>query len=484
MKKLLAMLLAISCLLAFSSFAMADEAPVVTALIGTSQLPAEENSILDEIRARTGINFQPTMVEGSAYTEKFNTLAAAGMLPDIINISGYDQLMEMIEFGAILPLNDLLDAHGQEIVANQGDALYNTIAVVDDVVYGIPLSQVRLSAMMVRQDWLDALGLEVPTTLDEFYEVAVAFTKNDPDGDGQDDTVALAATMAFPATVQFLFAANGVPYSAGGFDYNILVDGEVKPYFMHEDYLTSIEFIRKLLSEGLMEPDFVTIANMSSLEKLWNGTHGFYFGDPIGTTNNWLVGGRYTEDPLPVMTYSVLTDAEGEGGTILPQYTSFLAISSTCENPEAAMQLLNYICSEEGNQLAYAGIQGKHWDWNEDGTISYLNEYADSAAHRDDGGYMYFPCLRFDGLERQILNDTTRYGYEVAEANLLPYIYLVQTPAAQADITFDANEMMASLVTTTGDLQAEYDAYIAEFLNNGGTEWIQQATEIYNASIS
>lgn len=483
MKKLLAMLLVISCLLSFSSFAMAADAPVVTALIYTSQMPAEENSVLDEIRARTGINFQPTMVENDAYAEKFNTLAAAGMLPDIVRITGYDQIQEMIEFGAIIPLNDLLESHGQEIVANMGDDLYSTIAVKDGQVYGMPVEQARLQALMVRQDWLDALGLKAPTTLEEFYDVAVAFTKNDPDGDGQNDTVALAATMAFPATVQFLFTSHGVPYNAGGFDNNILVDGEVKPYFMHEDYLTAIEYIRKLYSEGLMEPDFVTIANMSSLEKLWNGTHGFYFGDPIGTSNNWLIGGRYTEDPQPVMTYTLVANADGEGGAMAPQYSSFWAISSTCKNPEAAMDLINYLCSEEGNELAYAGIEGKHWAWNEDGTISYLNEYADSATHRDDGGYMYFRDLRHDGLERKILNATTRYGYEVAQSNLLPYIYLVQTPAAQADITFDANEMMASLVTSTGDIKAEYDAYIAEFLANGGAEWIKQATEIYNASI-
>lgn len=478
MKKMTSWILVLVCLMTFASFTAAEEErPIVTALLATSQLPAEKNSILTELCNRTGIDFQPLMVENTAYEEKFSTLSAAGMLPDIVQVGDYDRLMEMIEFGAILPMNELLDVYGQEIVANIGmETMQNTFAYQDGQIYGIP-QQNRYSALMVRQDWLDNLGMEVPTTPEEFYDVAVAFTNNDPDRNGENDTSALAINMSFSATAQFLFTAFGVPYNS-----NALVDGQVVPYFMHPNYMQAIEFIRKLYSEGLMEADFFTIANLDMLGKLWNGTYGFYYGDPIGTTNNWVVGGRYTEDPQPVMTYTVLLDENGKGGAIELMYTSFTCISSTCKNPEAAMQLLNYVCSEEGNQLVYAGIEGTHWAWSEDGTISYLNEYADSAMHRDDGGYAYFPTLRFNGMERQILTEVTQYGYKIAEEHLQDCVNLPMNPTASADITFDDIEMMAALVNSSGDIQAEYEAFIEEYLKNGGSQWIEQATEIYNAS--
>lgn len=474
MKKWLSLLLVASFLMSFAAVSVAEEAPVVSALVYASQLPAEENSILDEIRARTGINFQPTVVEGGAYTEKFNTLAAAGMLPDIVKISGYSQIQELVEYEVILPLDELLEKCGQDILENMGHAIKDTIANVDGKIYGLPLEQERLTSLMVRQDWLDNLGLEIPTTLEDFYKVAVAFTKDDPDKDGKDDTVALAATMNFPATMQFLFTAHGVPFGR-----NCYVDGKVVPWYMHPDYMKAIEYIRKLYQEGLMEQDFVTIANLDSLAKLWDGTHGFYFGDPIGTTNNWVLGGRYTENPQPVMTYTYIANEAGVGGSLKAHTATFWAITSTCKDPEAAMKLLNFFATDEGNKLAYAGIQGKHWDYDAEGKLVYLNEYADSAVHRNDGGYAYFPVFRRDGMERQILTPATVYGYQVAEAHQIEDAWLWKTPESSADITFDSDVMLASLVTSTGDIYAEYEAFIQEYLDNGGEAYIEEATEIY-----
>ncbi len=475
MKKLLTLLLVLALMMTAISFASEEERPVVTALLSSSQLPAETNSILTEICERTGIDFRPTVVENNAYAEKYNTLASAGTLPDIVAFGGYTDTKDMVEHNVLLPLNDLLEEYGEEIIANHGDWLYNNISVVDGKVYGIINGGGRYNMLMVRQDWLDNLGLNIPTTPDEFYDVLTAFTYDDPDKDGENDTIGYAATMQFMATMTCVLTAYGIPY-----DRPVLVDGQVVPYYMHPNYLKAIEFFRRMYQEGLMEPDFVTIPNMSCLEKLWNGTYGFYYGDPIGTTNNWFPG-RYTEDPKPVMTYTTIEAEEGVGCVVKPVYTTFIGITSTCKNPEAAMKLLNFICSEEGNQLAYAGIKGVHWDWKEEGNgIVYLGAYADSTAHRDDGGYMYWPCLRMGGMERQILTEVTQYGYALAEEHILDDAYIFTEPAIQKDITFDDDAMLASLIVSEGDYEAEYAAFIDEYLANGGSTWIEQATEIYN----
>ena len=189
MKRLMTLLLALVMLLGMTSFAEDEARPVVTALIATSQLPAETNTILTELCERTGIDFRPTMVENTSYSQKYNTLAAAGTLPDIVAFSGYSQAMELIEHGVLLPLNDLLEEYGQEIIANHGSLLYDNLAVVDGKVYGLINGGGRYNMLMVRQDWLDALGLDVPTTTDEFLEVLRAFTFDDPDGDGEADTL-------------------------------------------------------------------------------------------------------------------------------------------------------------------------------------------------------------------------------------------------------------------------------------------------------
>ena len=456
--------------------AVGESQPVVTALLYGSQLPAEENGVLTKIREVTGIDFQPLVVEGGAYTEKYNTMAAAGILPDIFSNNTMKAARELVENGVVMQLDSLLEEYGQEIIANRGDQFADCAAMIDGKLYGIPtMNFSRGNALMVRKDWLDHLGMEIPTTLEEFYEVAKAFTYNDPNQNGKDDTVAIAAAMSFSTTLSFLYGIYGVPYQQ-----QCVVDGRVVPYYMHPKYLEAVQFIRKLYEEGLIEPDLLTIPNMSCLEKLWNGVYGFYYGDPTGTTNNWYPG-RYTEDPLPVMTYTWIEGPDGSAGSPLAVDLTFLSINAKAKHPDAAMKLLNFLCSEEGNRLAFAGVQGVHWDWDEDGKVVYLDKYADSSEQRNDGVYCYWPMLRYEGFSDQLKTEITQYGYEIANEHNCPYAYLSEIPKAEDYISFNADEMFSALLMTSGDMKSEYEAYIKDYLNNGGTEWIEEATDMYNA---
>lgn len=60
-------------------------------------------------------------------------------------------------------------------------------------IIGIPRRTMdRTGGLILREDWLEKLGLQVPRTLDDLYNVFKAFTYDDPDGDGVDDTIGLA----------------------------------------------------------------------------------------------------------------------------------------------------------------------------------------------------------------------------------------------------------------------------------------------------
>lgn len=453
------------------------EVPVVTALLTSSQLPKENNSVQKEISKRLGIDFQPTIV-AEGYEERFNTLAASKNLPDILKFYGYTKTMELINNGVLLALDDLLASGGQDVLENKAAFLETTIARVNGKLYGIPDANASGQVMMIRKDWLDNLGLPVPTTIDEFYTVMQAFTNQDPDQNGKNDTIGLAACINFSATFSTIFGAYGVPMG-----YPVMVEGEVVPYFMHPQYLEAVKFFGKLYSEGLMEPDFATIPNMNCLEKLWNGTYGCYDGDPIGTTNNWLT--RYTEDPIPEMTYTVLKGPDGKGGVLRPiQDGSFVGINAASSHPEAAMKLINYVNSKEGDELVYAGIEGVHYEWK-DGAIVYLSPFDDSSVHRDDGGFTYYYLSpRNKGVVYDILNDVTRYGLELIDENPVEDAYIYVAPEAEKNITFNPTEMLANLIVTQGDVEAEYQGYLDDYLNNGGQDWIKEATAIYNSENS
>ena len=102
-----------------------------------------------------------------------------------------EYVQEWSSKGLILELGDLIDEYApnyRELTSESVQAwgLYNggEYAIVDQRSETAVLNRM----MYIRQDWLDNLGLEIPTTFDELLEVIRAFTEDDPDGNGENDT--------------------------------------------------------------------------------------------------------------------------------------------------------------------------------------------------------------------------------------------------------------------------------------------------------
>src|SRR5690606_27241953 len=101
------------------------------------------------------------------------------------------------------------------------------------------------------KDWLDNLGLSEPTNIDELYDVFVQFTKNDPDQNGEDDTIGLADRN------DLIYGAFKTLSSYFGTPNNWeVVDGKFVPEFETEAYMETMNFMRKLYTEQLMNLDF------------------------------------------------------------------------------------------------------------------------------------------------------------------------------------------------------------------------------------
>ena len=98
----------------------------------------------------------------------------------------------------IQPLDDYFDDYASDAlksyVESGGDELMDCITNDDGEIMAIPapnLTAGGVKEMWIRQDWLDALGLEAPRTWDELAQVANAFVTEDPDGNGEDDTIGI-----------------------------------------------------------------------------------------------------------------------------------------------------------------------------------------------------------------------------------------------------------------------------------------------------
>ncbi|MBO9607228.1 MAG: extracellular solute-binding protein [Paenibacillaceae bacterium] len=453
--------------------------PTVTILATKSTNYPDENAVIQEIRKRTETNVQVIAVDGPEYENKLNTMLASGSPPDIFISSSKAKIQTLVDNKVILPLDDLLAKNGQSIMDNKGKYLKGA-GYIGGKTYAIPNAYVLGNGLAFRQDWLTKLGLKVPTTLDEEYEVLKAFATKDPDGNGKNDTIPLGVITAADQTFDHVFAAYGVPIKTP-----VLVGDKVTPWSLAPGYLDAVKYFNKLYKEGLIEPDFATVPNLQEFEKLWNGKMGAFQFNPPGTTQNWLT--RYTENPKPTFVYTIIKGPNGVGGNtrfVQEDKGPWTHISSKAKDPEAAMRVLNFLNSEEGDKLTWAGIEGKHYSMK-DGKFEWIKPYDDATQQRNEGGFAYNGISqRLNGMEVSLMNEVTRKAIDMSVNSPIPDAYIFGVPEIEKDkkkVLDDMElEFRTKAIVSKGDIDKMYDDYKKKYLAEGGSAWIEQATAIYN----
>jgi ABC-type glycerol-3-phosphate transport system substrate-binding protein len=219
------------------------------------------------------VDFQWEPILYSAYKEKFPVLMASGDLPDIFETNAQSYLPQLVEGNLVAPLDDVLAKVGKDVVGNARDG-HLAFGQYGGKQYAIPGSySLKYFAQNIRMDWLDNLGLAVPVTLAEFRDVARAFTFNDPDGNGKDDTYG----TAFRQNINFIdswFHAFGVAPNhhqigmwrvRGGKQTNDWVQPEMKEALMN---------LADMYKEGVIHPESLTFD--------WNQWWAAYLQNKIG----------------------------------------------------------------------------------------------------------------------------------------------------------------------------------------------------------
>ena len=492
MKKLLSMFLALAMALSIMPVfaSAATEAMEITWLIGGSGTTSNtENPVLDAIYDAIGVKVNVIQVAPGDLEAKLNTMIAAKQLPDLFSVEA-DDAIEFINEGMLAPVGDLIAEYGPNLQKELGEYIPQSPAnQVDGNIYTIPGYGITYTNnLSVRVDWLKKLGLTMPTDLDSLYDVLYAFTYDDPDGNGVQDTVGIVTTMTQENQWEHLFGAFGIAYD----EPTLLDDGTVTTYMKDEHYLDAIQYLRKLYQAGVMDQEFATMPAMTAHESLWTGRCGVYGFQNVGTTNNWYPG-RYTfdvpADPAEMFGFTVIEGPYGDKGSPkrYKNVTEGFVVSSTAEHPEAVIQLLDYLATEAGDTLTYLGVEGLMYEWVDkaNGQYKRLGEYTDDAVHRANGGYTYWMAIPAMHCELRTMNALTREGQAFAVENAFdwPKIYTVFPASIEYGATLDGitKEALAQLIVTTGDVEAEYEALVTRWENEGGLEWEAQATEAYNA---
>ena len=327
----------------------------------------ENNSYLDFLSEDLNIKVVYDWIASSSdFDEKMNLCIGSGAIPDLMNVNAA-QYRALLKYDMIQPLDQYFEDYASDAlkgyVESGGDELQKCITNDKGEMMAIPAPSMmvgEINEMWIRQDWLDNLGLEVPRTWDEMAAVAEAFVTQDPDGNGEADTIGILG----PGNTDHMNAIGGNQFGLDPLFSSFQSypqywlqdeDGTVKYGSIQPETRTALEKIQKLYTDKLIDTEMLVRNNCQ--EAILSGKVGIFFGP-------WWIGYTVSDATLAGeadwRAYFTPLSEDGKYYTHMPDPTStYVVVSKSCKNPEAAIKIINYL-------IAY----GK--DWVADGTSAKL----------------------------------------------------------------------------------------------------------------
>ena len=212
--------------------------------------------------------------------------------------------------------------------------------------------------------WLEKLGLEMPTTIDELYDVLVAFRDQDPNGNGIKDEIPMLCRPGNSYSDVTHWIMNAFLFVNDSYYFNI-EDGRLYVPYDQDEYRQALIFLKKLVDEGLLSSQSWTISS-EEYKNLLNPTDGNpYTVGVCGASvySDFLASGHSMQDYQQVPW---LKDETGKGGygpmaSYAMYYTTF--ITEDCENPELAFRFMDFLCAPESYMRLRWGVEGRDWEW-------------------------------------------------------------------------------------------------------------------------
>lgn len=449
-----------------------------------------DNPVMNRVSELTNVKLKPTVPQ-SASDEKqaFNIMIASGEYPDIIS-TAHDRIKVYSLKSVFVPLDDLIEQYAPHIKAffEANPDVRKSVLSSDGKLYCIPefMEGTVQEGYFIRKDWLEELHMDVPKTVDEYYNVLKAFKNNDMNGNGKMDEVPFFSRQNSPLLILSLF---------GGIAGWYIKDDKVYHGMYQTEYKAAIKNLVKWYSEGVIDKEIYTRGDKA---------RDILLGDNLGgATHDWFVStGTFTEkykDKIPGFNFAVMAPPADINGKVsepssrdnLPDAGGW-GISSMNKHPIETIKYFDFWFSDEGKMLYNYGIEGVHYNMV-NGKPKYVDSIlaqkgAFTEVLKDQGMRWGFGAYQYWDGEAQFLDATTLEGINMYVDNHYcksRFPELTFTPEEQSIISEKMpsiqayiKEMEQKWVLGSESVETGFDKYIENLKKMG----MDQVIDIYNAA--
>jgi putative aldouronate transport system substrate-binding protein len=434
--------------------------------------------------------------------EGLNVRLAAGEIPDVFQTQKGDY-RKFVEDGILAEIPwDMIKTHAPKIYAAYSSILSDEElhrSEINGKNYGIDVLDAETGGarplIVYRGDWIEKVGGKVPETLNEFEDLMYKFARNDPDGDGRNNTYGLSASM-----MNAVYGAYGYIPGLWTKKNGQFADSSIQPEM--KDALT---LLAKWYKDGVLHPEWVTTEHTSGHWSISNQFAGGQIGvSAQGQYLHWRpVTGEGQREGANITELKVSNPAavdklvygkppvgpNGKSGLIMttnlhPRFITFGA--QMADDPDKmirALQILDYsIADDDGFTLTRFGVEGTHWNRGPNNIPLGIGDYTVWAQISLQGGGLVFtfgswlkPFIEKINLEYAWMKSLPISVEEngIADALFLP---LPSNTEYGAELTKIREEAYADIITGRQPV-SYFDTFVANWKKAGGDILTKEANQ-------
>lgn len=473
------------------------ETPVITFMSIDFTGNALRNDGSDKVIAmyeeHTGIKVDWRWEAQDTYKEKIGlTLMDKDNMPMVITGSGEmtANIVDAAQKGAFWDLEPFLEDQAAFPNLSQANPDILKAFTVDNQVVGIYRGRyVGRYGFSYRTDWAEKLGLEEPKTPEDVYRMMYAFTYDDPDGNGKDDTFGLEMTKyTGPLDIVQTWFGCGNEW--------VEQDGKMVPVHTTAEYKDALNWLKKCYDDGLIRKDWATVDSSTFGEEIKKSKAGCFIDVMDGARRGWqyFVDNNVTSvvDPGQIATMSlvgpinnVTLATSGHNGF----YLITKAGAKTEEDVRNCLTFLDRMCDDKMLVLADYGLEGVTYELvnNEVVKIGTLDQKQSPSAGLNQS-LCYIPNANPQNpsieMTELLIAQFDAYDRNEKVAIMNPAIgYLVNSPA-NSEYGTDVEQIIDDARTQyiCGQIdEAGLDAAAQQWLDRGGKQIIDEVNQLYDA---